>query len=226
MSSKSKATLSDLITHEPITENQKKAYDCWDDGENLVLAGSAGTGKTFIALYLALETILEKTTPHDKIIIFRSVVPTRDIGYLPGTLDEKMAPYQVAYKGIVTQLIGDNAGWNRLITAKQIEFMSTSFIRGMTIDNSIIVVDEMQNLNFHELDSVITRVGENCRIIFSGDYNQSDFKDGFEREGLQKFLRIIEHLKNFSTIQFGWQDIVRSDFLRDYIMAKEMLGYK
>jgi phosphate starvation-inducible protein PhoH and related proteins len=226
MTSKSKATLSDLVVHEPITENQVKAYEAWDDGDNLVLAGSAGTGKTFVAIYLALESILEKTNPQDKIIIFRSVVPTRDIGYLPGSLAEKMAPYEVAYQGIVKQLIGDNAGWNRLISSKQIEFMSTSFIRGMTIDNAVIIVDEMQNLNFHELDSVITRVGENCRIIFSGDYNQSDFKDGYEKEGIQKFLRIVEHLKHFEIIQFNWHDIVRSDFLRDYIMAKEMLGYK
>ena len=226
MTSKSKATLNDLIIHEPITQNQVKAYEAWDEGENLVLAGSAGTGKTFIALYLALEAILEKSSPHDKIIIFRSVVPTRDIGYLPGSLAEKTAPYEIAYQGIVTQLIGDNAGWNRLTTSKQIEFMTTSFIRGMTLDNAVIIVDEMQNLNFHELDSVITRVGNNCRIILSGDYHQSDFKDGYEREGIQKMLRIIEHLKHFSIIQFTWQDIVRSDFLRDYIMAKEMLGYK
>jgi phosphate starvation-inducible protein PhoH and related proteins len=226
MTSKSKATLSDLVVHEPITENQVKAYEAWDDGDNLVLAGSAGTGKTFVAIYLALETILEKTNPQDNIVIFRSVVPTRDIGYLPGSLAEKMAPYEVAYQGIVKQLIGDNAGWNRLTSSKQIEFMSTSFIRGMTIDNAVIIVDEMQNLNFHELDSVITRVGENCRIIFSGDYNQSDFKDGYEKEGIQKFLRIVEHLKHFEIIQFNWHDIVRSDFLRDYIMAKEMLGYK
>ena len=226
MTSKSKATLNDLVVHDPITENQVKAYEAWDDGDNLVLAGSAGTGKTFVAIYLALETILEKTNPQDNIVIFRSVVPTRDIGYLPGSLAEKMAPYEVAYQGIVKQLIGDNAGWNRLISSKQIEFMSTSFIRGMTIDNAVIIVDEMQNLNFHELDSVITRVGENCRIIFSGDYNQSDFKDGYEKEGIQKFLRIVEHLKHFEIIQFNWHDIVRSDFLRDYIMAKEMLGYK
>ena len=226
MTSKSKATLNDLVVHDPITENQIKAYEAWDDGDNLVLAGSAGTGKTFVAIYLALETILEKTNPQDNIVIFRSVVPTRDIGYLPGSLAEKMAPYEVAYQGIVKQLIGDNAGWNRLTSSKQIEFMSTSFIRGMTIDNAVIIVDEMQNLNFHELDSVITRVGENCRIIFSGDYNQSDFKDGYEKEGIQKFLRIVEHLKHFEIIQFNWHDIVRSDFLRDYIMAKEMLGYK
>ena len=127
---------------------------------------------------------------------------------------------------MVEQIIGDTAGYNRLVSSKQLEFMTTSFVRGMTLDNAVIIVDEMQNLNFHELDSVITRVGENCRIIFSGDYNQSDFHDGYEKEGIQKFLRVVEHLKNFTIIQFGWQDIVRSDFLRDYIMAKEMLGYK
>jgi phosphate starvation-inducible protein PhoH and related proteins len=226
MTSKSKATLNDLVIHEPITENQIKAYQAWDDGDNLVLAGSAGTGKTFVAMYLALEAMLEKAAPYNKILLFRSVVPTRDIGYLPGSLDEKKAPYELIYQGMCTQLIGDNAGYNRLVTSKQLEFHTTSFIRGMTIDNAVIIVDEMQNLNFHELDSVITRVGENCRIIFSGDYNQSDFKDGYEKEGVQKFLRIVEHLKHFTIIQFGWQDIVRSDFLRDYIMAKEMLGYK
>jgi phosphate starvation-inducible protein PhoH and related proteins len=226
MSSKSRATINDLVIHEPITENQVKAYEAWDNGDNLVLAGSAGTGKTFVAMYLALEAMLEKGTPYDKIMIFRSIVPTRDIGYLPGSLDEKKAPYEITYQGMCTQLIGDSAGYNRLISSKQIEFHTTSFIRGMTIDNAIIVVDEMQNLNFHELDSVITRVGENCRIVFSGDYNQSDFKDGFEKEGIQKFLRIVEHLKNFTIVQFGWHDIVRSDFLRDYIMAKEFLGYR
>jgi predicted ribonuclease YlaK len=226
MTSKSRATINDLVIHEPITENQVKAYEAWDNGDNLVLAGSAGTGKTFVAMYLALEAMLEKATPYDKIIIFRSIVPTRDIGYLPGSLDEKKAPYEITYQGMCTQLIGDAAGYNRLISSKQIEFHTTSFIRGMTIDNAIIVVDEMQNLNFHELDSVITRVGENCRIVFSGDYNQSDFKDGFEKEGIQKFLRIVEHLKNFTIVQFGWHDIVRSDFLRDYIMAKEFLGYR
>ena len=116
--------------------------------------------------------------------------------------------------------------YNKLINNHQIEFITTSFIRGLTIDNAIIIVDEMQNLNFHELDSVITRVGNNCRIIFSGDYHQSDFKDENERNGLQRFLRIVEQLKNFSVITYGWQDIVRSDFLRDYIMTKEMLGMK
>ena len=223
---KSTAVLDDLVIHEPITENQTNAYESWDEGNNIVLAGSAGTGKTFVALYLALESVLERGSPHHKVILIRSIVPTRDIGYLPGSLEEKQAPYEAAYKPMIEQIIGDSAGYNRLISSKQLEFMTTSFVRGMTLDNAVIIVDEMQNLNFHELDSVITRVGENCRIIFCGDYNQSDFSDGFEREGIQKFLRIVEHLKNFDIIQFGWQDIVRSDFLRDYIMAKEMLGYK
>lgn len=225
MSTKSRATLNDLIVHDPITENQVIAFKSWDEGDNLVLAGSAGTGKTFVAIYLALEAMLEKG-PYEKIYLIRSIVPTRDIGYLPGSLEEKQAPYEIAYKHIVEQVLGNSAGYNRLVSSKQIEFMSTSFIRGMTLDNSIIIVDEMQNLNFHELDSVITRIGNNCRIILSGDYHQSDFKDGYEKEGIQKMLRIIEHLKNFQIVQFGWQDIVRSDFLRDYIMAKEMLGYK
>ena len=224
--SKATAKIEDLFNYEPQTENQKKAYDAWDDGENLVLAGSAGTGKTFVALYLALESVLERETPYNKCIIVRSVVPTRDMGYLPGTVEEKKEVFETPYKAICHELFNDNAAYNKMINSHQIEFTTTSFIRGLTIDNSIIIVDEMQNLNFHELDSVITRVGENCRVIFSGDYHQSDFKDHTERDGIQRFLRIIEQLKNFSVITFGWEDIVRSDFLRDYIMTKEMLGMK
>lgn len=227
-SNRAKAFYDDLFEFEPQTENQKKAYDAWDDGDNLVLSGTAGTGKTFVALYLALEGMLEKGTPYDKVIIVRSVVPTRDIGYLPGSIEEKQEVFETPYKAICAQLFGDSgaAFYNKMVTAHQLQFTTTSFIRGLTIDNAIVIVDEMQNLNFHELDSVITRIGENCRVIFSGDYHQSDFKDPAEKNGLQQFLRIMEQMKYISVITFGWQDIVRSDFLRDYIMTKEMLGMK
>lgn len=227
-SNRAKAFYDDLFEFEPQTENQKKAYDAWDEGENLVLSGTAGTGKTFVALYLALEAMLEKGTPYDKVVIVRSVVPTRDVGFLPGSVEEKQEVFETPYKAICAQLFGDNgpAFYNKMITAHQLQFITTSFIRGLTIDNAIVIVDEMQNLNFHELDSVITRIGENCRIIFSGDYHQSDFKDQAERNGLQQFLRIMEQMKYISVITFGWKDIVRSDFLRDYIMTKEMLGMK
>jgi len=224
--SKATARIEDLYNYEPQTDNQKRAYDAWDDGDNLVLAGSAGTGKTFVALYLALEAVLERETAYDKVIIVRSVVPTRDMGYLPGTVEEKKEVFETPYKAICFELFNDSATYNKMVSSHQLEFITTSFIRGLTIDNAVIIVDEMQNLNFHELDSVITRVGNNCRIIFSGDYHQSDFKDEAERNGVQRFLRIVEQLKNFSVITFGWQDIVRSDFLRDYIMTKEMLGMK
>ena len=211
----------------PITKNQVKAFDSWNEGENLVLAGSAGTGKTFIAMYLALRSSLEQSTPYYKVIVVRSIVATRDMGYLPGTKEEKVEPFEAPYKSICLELFDyDNAAYNKLINSHQMEFITTSFVRGTQLNNAIVIVDEMQNLNFHELDSVITRIGQNCRVIFSGDYHQSDFKDALERDGIQRFLRIVERLKNFSVITFGWDDIVRSGFLRDYIMTKEMLGIK
>ena len=225
--SKQHAIKSDeLYTYEPLTENQKKAYNAWDDGEHLCLTGTAGTGKTFIALYLALEAVLEKQTAYHKITVIRSVVPTRDMGFLPGSLAEKQEVFETPYKNIMLELLGDDSPYRRLVHNHQLEFITTSYIRGMTIDNSIIIVDEMQNLNFHELDSVITRVGQNCRLIFCGDYHQSDFREGSERDGIMKFMRIIESMKNFTTVTFGWEDIVRSDFVRDYIMTKEMLGIR
>lgn len=216
--------IDELMEYEPMTVNQKKAFDAWDEGENLVLAGSAGTGKTFIAMYMALEELLDPDSFYRKIIIIRSIVPTRDIGFLPGTMEEKKDAYTIPYKNICTELFGDKAAWGKLMSAKQLDFESTSFIRGSTFDDAIIIVDEMQNLTFHELDSVITRVGQNSKIIFCGDYKQSDFKFQDEKDGLFKFMSIIEQMKNFSMIQFGWDDIVRSGMVRDYIMTKEMLG--
>ena len=225
--SKSVVKFEDLIQIEPITKNQVKAFESWADGENLVLAGSAGTGKTFVAMYLALQTSLEPSTPYHKVIVVRSIVPTRDMGYLPGTKEEKVEPFETPYKTISLELFDyDSAVYNKLINNHQMEFITTSFVRGTQLNNAIVIIDEMQNLNFHELDSVITRIGQDCRVIFSGDYYQSDFREGYERDGIQRFLRIVERLKNFSVITFGWDDIVRSDFLRDYIMTKEMLGIK
>lgn len=214
--------LSDMYEIEAITANQEKTMQAFDDGDHLVLSGSAGTGKTFLACYLGLEAVLERM--YSNLVIVRSVVPVRDMGYLPGTAEEKKDAFAAPYKSIMAEIFGDTAAFNKLINSKLVQFESTSFIRGMTYDNSVIIVDEMQNLNFHELDSVITRVGNNCRIIFCGDYKQTDFKYDDEKVGITKFLNITDQLKNFTTVNFGWEDIVRSDFVRDYIMTKEMLG--
>ena len=208
---------------QPVTDNQRKAVEAYDSGDSLVLAGSAGTGKTFIALSLALEDVLDKEVPYDKCVIVRSIVPTRDIGYLPGDEEEKKDAYTGPYRSICAELFQSADAWTKLKQAGTVQFMSTSFIRGMTISNAIVVLDEMQNLTFHELDSIITRVGNNCKFIMCGDYYQSDFTKETDKTGILKFLSIIEQLKNFTVVEFGWEDIVRSDFVRDYIMTKEML---
>lgn len=220
-----KVKAEELITIDPITKAQEQTFEAWDDGENLILTGTAGTGKTFLAMYLALESVLEKSGPYDKIIILRSAVAVREIGYLPGKLEEKVDVFQAPYRAISEELFGDKAAYNKLTSCHQIQFETTSFIRGKTFDRAIIIVDEMQNLNFHELDSIMTRAGENCRMIFSGDHAQSDFHNENERNGLGKFLSIMYRMKHFTTVKFGWDDIVRSDIVRDYIMTKEMMGY-
>jgi predicted ribonuclease YlaK len=153
------------------------------------------------------------------------MVPTRDMGFLPGSKKEKEDAYIAPYLGICSELFEDQQSYQKAISQGKIRFESTSFIRGLTIDNAIIIVDEMQNLNFHELDSVITRVGKDTKIIFSGDYKQSDFRFDDEKEGIHKFLNIAEQLRRFEIVTFHWEDIVRSDFVRDYLMTKEMLGY-
>jgi len=218
-----KVRIDDLLTFDPLTKNQRIAHEAWkNDGHHLIMSGSAGTGKTFTALYLALESMLDKSTPWQSIKIVRSVVPTREVGFLPGTLEEKIEPYIAPYRGICSELFDKDEVYESLVKWGQLEFCSTSFVRGRTFNDCIIIVDEVQNLTFHEIDSIITRVGLNTRIIFSGDYRQSDFKAQSDKEGLLKFLNIVEYMKDFSIINFGWDDIVRSSFVRDYIMTKEM----
>lgn len=223
MSISHKIKLDDMIEIDPLTENQKFAFKAYEKDHSLVLAGSAGTGKTFIAMSLALEDVLDKSTPYHKVVVIRSIVPTRDIGFLPGTEEEKKDAYTGPYSAICSELFEDPEAWNKLQAQGNISFESTSFIRGLTINNAVVVIDEMQNLTFHELDSVITRIGRNCKFVMCGDYYQSDFHKESDKNGILKFLEIIEALNNFKIVEFGWEDIVRSDFVRDYIMTKELI---
>lgn len=223
MSKKSNALAGNqlvLQTIEPLTENQRVAFE---SDKNLVLHGIAGTGKTFVACYLAYRALTERE--FTKLVIIRSAVPTRDIGFLPGTDKEKSAVYEEPYKDVASTLFQRGDAYSILKQKFIVEFMTTSFIRGITIDNSVIIVDECQNMTFHELDSIITRVGYNCKIIFCGDFRQDDFKGKREQSGLVEFMRILEATGNFDMIDYQIEDIVRSDFVKDYIIAKHFLGY-
>jgi len=215
--------LENLKEISPLTLIQKKVFQAFKKNNNLCLSGSAGTGKTFIAMYLALEEILSGESKAEKVIVVRSIVPTRDIGFLPGDRAEKEATYLYPYISICSELFADPQAWTKLCARKQMEFLTTSFVRGITLRNSIVIVDEMQNLTFHELDSIITRLGENCRLIMCGDYYQSDLEKSRDKLGIIDFMKIIEQMKYFHCAEFGWQDIVRSGLVRDYIMTKELV---
>ena len=215
---------------EPLTENQEKFFHDYNLEQNMFAYGAAGTGKTFIALYLALKDVLNERTPYEKIYIVRSLVATREIGFLPGDHEDKSSLYQIPYKNMVKYMFkmpDDNAFellYTNLKTQGTISFWSTSFIRGTTFDNAILLIDECQNLNFHELDSIITRVGENTKIMFCGDVVQSDLVKQHERNGIVDFLRIIENMKEFSTVEFGVDDIVRSGLVKSYLVSKINIG--
>lgn len=209
---------------EPLTKHQKESFEAYEAGKNLMLHGIAGTGKSFISLYLSLNQILTDNTQYKKVIIVRSVVPTRDMGFLPGNSKEKAKVYEAPYYAICTELFGRGDSYEYLKQRDLIEFISTSFIRGITLNNCIIIVDEIANMTLHELDSVITRVGKNCKIIFSGDFRQSDFTKDHERNGLPQFMRIVERMKSFVFIDFDENDIVRSSMVKDYIILKDRLG--
>ena len=223
-------TYNQLSNIKPVTDSQKLVFESWKKGLNQFLFGCAGTGKTFVSLYLALQDVLKNDTPYDKVIVVRSLIPTREIGFLPGDEEDKAALYQVPYSNMMQFMFEQpneqafSMLYDRLKSQGSFYFLSTSFLRGLTFDNSIIIVDECQNLNFHELDTIITRVGQDSKIVFCGDFGQTDLTKTNEKNGLMNFLQILQEMKEFHCAEFDIGDIVRSGFVRNYLIQKTKLG--
>jgi len=219
-----------LLDIEPLTDNQRKLFDAYAEGKHLVAYGCAGTGKTFITLYNALREVLDEKTPYEKIYLVRSLVATREIGFLPGSYEDKSDIYQIPYKNMVKYMFQMPSDaefemlYGNLKSQETIKFWSTSFLRGTTLDNSIVIVDEFQNCTAHELDSIITRVGENSKIMFCGDASQSDLQKTNERNGIVDFMNVLRKMPSIDIIEFGVDDIVRSGLVKEYILAKIEVG--
>ena len=219
-----------LVDISPLTDNQKILFDSYNQQKNVVAYGVAGTGKTFITLYNALKDVLDETTPYERVYIVRSLVSTREIGFLPGDHEDKADIYQIPYKHMVKYMFQMPSDadfemlYGNLRSQETIKFWSTSFLRGTTLDNAIIIVDEFQNLNFHELDSIITRVGENSKICFCGDASQTDLVKTNDKNGIVDFMNILRKMISFGIIEFDVNDIVRSGLVKEYIVAKLQSG--
>lgn len=212
----------------PKTQTQKVVFNEYNKGKSLFLSGTPGTGKTFISLYLALKEVLQENSIYKKVIICRSAEPTKDIGFLPGTLKEKIKIYELPYKAIFGELFGNAEVFNYFLNTKKLEFMSTSFIRGITLDECILIIDETQNLAWNELYSMLSRCGTHCKVIFCGDYKQSDlhpkFKSDSRKDDILKFIEVIKLMSSFSLIEFTSADIVRGPLVKEFILSCEKLG--
>ena len=219
-----------LVNIEPLNDNQKRLFDSYKKSKNIIAYGCAGTGKTFITLYNAMKDVLGDNNLYEKIYLVRSLVSTREIGFLPGDHEDKADIYQIPYKNMVKYMFQMPSDadfemlYGNLKSQDTIKFWSTSFIRGTTLDNAIVIVDEFQNLNFHELDSIITRVGENTKIVFCGDASQSDLVKTNDRNRIVDFMNILRKMNSFDIIEFGIDDIVRSGLVKEYLIAKNELG--
>ena len=219
-----------LLPIKPVTDNQKAAFDAYKENKNLFLYGAAGTGKSFISIYLALKDVLNPETPYECVYLVRSAVPTREIGFLPGDEEDKTALFQVPYQNMV-QFMFEQPNeqafkmlYDKLKNQGSLMFMTTSFLRGITLDNAIIIVDECQNLNFHELDTIITRVGQDSKIIFCGDFFQTDLQKNVEKEGMHIFMNIVSNMEEFKLVEYTIADIVRSGLVRSYLINKIKQG--
>jgi phosphate starvation-inducible PhoH-like protein len=206
----------------PLTLNQERTFEAWGRGGHLLLTGTAGTGKSFLTIYLGMQAITEEKE-QNKMIIIRSVVPTRDMGFLPGSNKEKSKVYEAPYYSIFSELFERSDAYEYLKNKNVVEFMTTSFVRGITINDAIIVVDELQNMTPGELHSVFTRIGKNCRVVFAGDIKQNDLNPRKEESGFKDFFKVINKLNSFTSIEFDRDDIVRSSIVREYIIAREEL---
>lgn len=215
--------LKDLVTILPKTTTQTKLFDQFHNTPGLALTGSAGTGKTFLSIYLALREVLLKN--YKKLIIVRSCVPARDLGFTPGTLEEKMAVYELPYQAIMDEIFQYKNAYENLKKTGLVEFVSTSYLRGVTFNNTIVVVDEMQNLNFAELETVTCRIGENSKLILCGDHAQNDlYRHKKDSSGFHDYMKIVSKLDTFSIITFNTNDIVRSEFVKKFLIEKERSG--
>lgn len=221
-----KIKLDHLKTFDALTDNQQKFFDSYKRGDYFIgLFGSPGVGKTFLAMYRSLEEVLDRTNPFKQVVVVRSAVQVRDQGFVPGSLDEKMEIYETPYKEISETLFGRSDAWDRLKEQGHARFISTTAIRGISIDDAIILVDESQSMTFHELSSVISRVGHRSKIIFIGDLKQNDLiKSKNDVSGLKEFLNVARHMDEFSEITFTPDDIVRSSLVKSFIVACDKLG--
>jgi len=206
---------------QPQTQNQRLFFDLYNQQSTaMLLHGVAGTGKTFISMYKALEEVLDPTTDYERLVVVRSAVPSRDIGHLPGDEKEKTEVYTLPYVEICDDLFNHIQPFLRMQEQKTVHFLITSFVRGITLDNSVIIVDECQNMTDMELNSIMTRIGKNSKIIFCGDFRQTDLNKKNDMSGLQKFIAIAEMMPSFKTVEFSVNDIVRSKLVKEYILAR------
>ncbi len=216
-----KMRLDDMLTVQPKTDKQREFFEAYQQGHYFgALSGVAGTGKTYIAFYKALEEVMDRSNPYGKLVIIRSSVQGREMGHLPGDAAEKMNMFTEPYKQIAAEMFKRKDAWDRLVEQGFVEFLSTSFIRGTTFNNAIVMLDESQNCTMHELDTIITRIGHSSKFFLCGDYRQVDLKKRDDKSGLLEFLTILRAMKEFTEIEFSVDDIVRSSLVKNYIIAR------
>lgn len=222
-------SVHDLKSIKAKTEPQVQFFDAYYQRQVPIICqiGSAGTGKTAIALYAALSEVLDNSTYYDKIVIIRSAVQARDIGFLKGTEEEKNEAYEAPYVALCDELLKYKTNnYTNLKEKNLIEFENTSFLRGQTFNNTIVIADEIQSMSYHELSTICTRLGYNSRLILCGDMKQNDLHKKGDVSGLPRFLRVLERMSCVSAqqIEYRPEHIVRSGIVKEFLIAEDLIS--
>ena len=197
----------------PKNDRQSQYLQALQESDQVIVFGPSGTGKTYLVSTYAANLYHLKTV--NKIVITRPHVAVgKDIGYLPGTLEEKAAPWALPVLDVLEKQLGKGVVETAL-KAGNIEVAPLALMRGRSFEDSFIICDESQNITFHELKMLLTRVGENSKLVLNGDVMQSDLK---EADGLSKVVHIVKkYMLPVPIIEFGVEDIVRSDMTKLWV---------
>ena len=204
-----------------LSESQRKYYDILKNNQITICSGPAGVGKSYISMKTAIDLLADPSTPYEKIIIVRPAVEAEEkLGALPGNVEEKLDPYIFPSYYLMNKIIGKEAR-EKLKDIEVIEVFALAYMRGMNIDNSILIFEEAQNSTPNQMKLLLTRIGFNSKFFISGDLEQTDRYKDKTQSGLWDAIKKFQNLDDVGVFEFGSEDVVRNPLISKILKRYE-----